>query len=199
MENIIKLEAPKFPSEIKLEAEWLSRRDKLVKNAIAITGVNNQDDYDDAEVALSRVAKLAKEVDKKRLTFTKPFRDFTKQINDMTSAAVTDLITEKARIKLLLTDYVIKKDEEAQALLEDQAMSEDSCFDAPAIIPDAPVSRTMTNVRKTWAFKVEDLSKVPLEFLIVNDSKVREYIKNNKEMADIEGISIFKETTVVNR
>lgn len=58
------------------------------------------------------------------------------------------------------------------------------------------------NVRFNWKFEVVDIKEVPLDFLMVDEAKVREYIKNNKDILEertSNGIRFFKEMSVVTK
>ena len=49
-------------------------------------------------------------------------------------------------------------------------------------------------VRQVWSFRVTDISKVPAEFLLINEKAVREAIRSG--VREISGISIFSESQV---
>lgn len=58
------------------------------------------------------------------------------------------------------------------------------------------------NVRFNWKFEVVDIKEVPLDFLMVDEAKIREYIKNNKDILEertSNGIRFFKEMSVVTK
>lgn len=50
--------------------------------------------------------------------------------------------------------------------------------------------------RNSWEFTVEDLSKVPREYLMVDEKKVKGVVKAMKADTNIPGISVFEKTTV---
>ena len=49
-------------------------------------------------------------------------------------------------------------------------------------------------VRKVWAFRLTDLSKVPLQYLQLNETAVRNAIKSGER--NIAGLEIFQECQV---
>lgn len=55
-------------------------------------------------------------------------------------------------------------------------------------------------VRRPWAFELIDLNKVPKDWLMLDESKVKEFLKNNKdelvENKVINGIKFFKDLTI---
>lgn len=69
------------------------------------------------------------------------------------------------------------------------------------VVDNAPVIE-IKKIRRTWKFEIDNLSEVPREFLMVDESKVKEWMKSNEDTlvdGDIRtGIKFFKEisTTV---
>lgn len=205
MNDLVRLERPDFPTEVKLENEWIERRDKILVKAKDIQEVETQDQYEDAEVALSRITKISNDAEKKRKEFSKPFSDFAKQIKAMSDDARSLLESEKQRIKDAMKQYIIKKEEEAQKKLEEEAKAATSespfaqHIQPPAETPSAPVGGSMSSARKVWQFEIVDESQIPREYLMVDQVKIRKYIQNNKGMSDIPGIKVFEDTRVQSR
>jgi len=206
MSDLVRLERPDFPSEVKLESEWIERRDKTLKSAEKFTGMaemDSQDEFEEAEVLLSKITKISNVAEKKRKEYTKPFTDFGKQIKSMCDLGRADLEEAKLHLKKLMSGFVIKVEREAQEELERKAsLIANSSFATTAPDVEAPsgeVFRTMTNVRKSLKFEVVDKSKVPREFLTVDETKIRRYIAANKEMSEIAGVRIYEDTDVQSR
>jgi len=55
-------------------------------------------------------------------------------------------------------------------------------------------SNDTSSVRMIWDFEVVDLSKVPVEYLMINEKAVREAIRNGAR--EIEGVKIFQKPVV---
>lgn len=59
---------------------------------------------------------------------------------------------------------------------------------------------TPSKVRRNWKFELSDINKVPKEWLKIDEEKVNEFLKNNKEgLTDggvINGVKFFKELSV---
>lgn len=63
-------------------------------------------------------------------------------------------------------------------------------------------SSMATNVRYNWKFEVIDVKQVPFDFLCVDEAKVKEYIKNNKDILreeTVNGIRFYKDMSVVTK
>jgi hypothetical protein len=59
-----------------------------------------------------------------------------------------------------------------------------------------------SNIRYNWKFEIVDISQVPMEFLTVDEAKVKEWMKNNKDLLKEEtsnGIRFYKEASVVTK
>lgn len=69
------------------------------------------------------------------------------------------------------------------------------------VIPRKNVQRADTgasvHLRKEWTHELEDISKVPLEYLLLNEQKVRQAIKLG--IRNIPGVKIFENETTVLR
>ncbi len=60
----------------------------------------------------------------------------------------------------------------------------------------------VSNVRYNWRFELLNINDVPAEWLTIDEAKVKEWIKNNKEDLKegyFKGINFFKEMTVVTK
>ena len=69
---------------------------------------------------------------------------------------------------------------------------------APVVITEAPKVAGVT-MRQVWRFTIDDESKVPREFLKVDESKVRRYVEAMKADARIAGVRIYTESQVAAR
>lgn len=70
------------------------------------------------------------------------------------------------------------------------------------VISESVVSEPITKIkgiRENWKWDVADITKVPKEWLCVDESKVREFLSNNKETLTeqvLNGIKFYKEKSV---
>lgn len=108
------------------------------------------------------------------------------------------LITEYTRLfELKKQEFLAESPDELQAIKEVQE-------EAKANIESADVPKVevevISKVRRPWTFEVVDINLVPKEFLIVDESKVKEYLKANSDSLEdgkvVNGIKYYKDLKV---
>tara|TARA_R110000868_G_scaffold175859_1_gene413094 strand:- start:367 stop:1377 length:1011 start_codon:yes stop_codon:yes gene_type:complete len=131
-----------------------------------------------------------------------------KKVQLAASANISDaeqaLLKEKeelaiAKQKLAARELEIKKAEELAASerlrKENEELAEIERKKAEAA---AELTKTK-GVRYLWKFELVDIYKVPAEWLTIDETKIKEYIKANKTMEEAvkDGIRFYKESIVV--
>lgn len=81
-----------------------------------------------------------------------------------------------------------------KAMIEAIEAKQNKIIDATAKQPEINQSSANSVVRKVWAFRLTDLSKVPLQYLQLNETAVRNAIKSGER--NIAGLEIFQECQV---
>ena len=81
-----------------------------------------------------------------------------------------------------------------KAMIEAIEAKQNKLIDATAKQPEINQSSANSVVRKVWAFRLTDLSKVPLQYLQLNETAVRNAIKSGER--NIAGLEIFQECQV---
>lgn len=66
---------------------------------------------------------------------------------------------------------------------------------APAVV-EAPVKLAGIATRQDWDFEITDEAAIPREFLIVDEKKVRAYVKAMKSDAKIPGVRVFAKDVI---
>lgn len=84
-----------------------------------------------------------------------------------------------------------------QAMIEAIEEKQNKIIDETAKKQTINQSSANSTVRKVWAFKVVDMSKIPLEYLQLNETAVRNAIKEGKR--EIAGLEIFQQSQVAIR
>jgi len=130
MQNeVLSLRVPAIPEKIEIGIDWIERRNKILIKVAEITVINNQDDYEDAEIFLKKITGASNDAEKLRKKLSQPFADFGKQIKKMGDTAREPLETEKAKLKTImgvfLRDQEQKRNAELRRIAEEQAQAEE--------------------------------------------------------------------------
>ena len=155
-----------------------------------------------ANQKLSAVNNHLKLIEEKRTELKKPYLDAGKKVDavakDLSEPLNNSIQYLKNQIKewnleLLRREQELKQQAPANSLFEDSINHELAMLE----------SQKASNIRHNWKFDVVDISKVPVQFLMVDEAKVREWIKANKESLNdgdiIAGIKFYKEVSVVTK
>lgn len=155
-----------------------------------------------ANQKLSAVNNHLKLIEEKRTELKKPYLDAGKKVDavakDLSEPLNNSIQYLKNQIKewnleLLRREQELKQQAPANSLFEDNINHELAMLE----------SQKASNIRHNWKFDVVDISKVPVQFLMVDEAKVREWIKANKESLNdgdiIAGIKFYKEVSVVTK
>jgi hypothetical protein len=155
-----------------------------------------------ANQKLSAVNNHLKLIEEKRTELKKPYLDAGKKVDavakDLSEPLNNSIQYLKNQIKewnleLLRREQELKQQAPANSLFEDNINHELAMLE----------SQKASNVRHNWKFDVVDISRVPVQFLMIDEAKVREWIKSNKEsLSDgdiIAGIKFYKEVSVVTK
>ena len=85
--------------------------------------------------------------------------------------------------------------EAAQALIEEPVVV--PVAPPPAVIVPSRVPRMAgVSPRETWKFRIIDESKIPREFLMVNESAIGAMVRSQKGQTRIPGVEVYPETVI---
>jgi hypothetical protein len=199
-----------LPARIDIDNEWLRTKQVLLDESDGLI-IDNQPSYLNAEIQLKRITGHSNALEARRKELDKPFRDAAAAIKKLADDARSGLETRKETLKRKMAEFIVEQNRiraEAEELARQEAAAtaaelDDNPFKevAPAtdaIIPAAP-QRLMTTVYDEYNFVIDCADLVPREFCIPDERKIREYIRANKDMAQIAGVTIVKETKVKSR
>ncbi len=82
------------------------------------------------------------------------------------------------------------RSEEARALLDAPI------FTAPVIAPPAAPKIAGISIRNNWTFLIEDATKIPREFLMVDTVKIRAHVRAWKAEARIPGVRVYDDRII---
>ncbi len=210
------------PIEIKARVYLNQMNDARIENEAdkenAVLMLKEISDYKKAikkqEDELSADAK--KELAEIKAMFTEP-KSFLNDAEEIVRGKINHFLNEqKARmeaealaIKQKAEDEALKQAEELEALksgageydavtrkamIEAIEAKQNKLIDATAKQMEINQSSANSVVRKVWAFRLTDLSKVPLQYIQLNETAVRNAIKAGER--NIAGLEIFQECQV---
>lgn len=210
------------PIEIKARVYLNQMNDAKIENEAdkenAVIMLKEISDYKKAikkqEDELSADAK--KELAEIKAMFSEP-KSFLNDAEEIVRGKINHFLNEqKARmeaealaIKQKAEDEALKQAEELEALksgageydavtrkamIEAIEAKQNKLIDATAKQAEINQSSANSVVRKVWAFRLTDLSKVPLQYIQLNETAVRNAIKSGER--NIAGLEIFQECQV---
>lgn len=210
------------PIEIKARVYLNRMNDARIENEAdkenAVIMLKEISDYKKAikkqEDELSSDAK--KELAEIKAMFNEP-KSFLNDAEEIVRGKINHFLNEqKARmeaealaIKQKAEDEALKQAEELEALksgageydavtrkamIEAIEAKQNKLIDATAKQAEINQSSANSVVRKVWAFRLTDLSKVPLQYIQLNETAVRNAIKAGER--NIAGLEIFQECQV---
>lgn len=210
------------PIEIKARVYLNQMNDARIENEAdkenAVIMLKEISDYKKAikkqEDELSSDAK--KELAEIKAMFNEP-KSFLNDAEEIVRGKINHFLNEqKARmeaealaIKQKAEDEALKQAEELEALksgageydavtrkamIEAIEAKQNKLIDATAKQAEINQSSSNSVVRKVWAFRLTDLSKVPLQYIQLNETAVRNAIKAGER--NIAGLEIFQECQV---
>ena len=174
----------------------------IVAESVALTITTSRDEDESYEV-LRRIAERKKFIEGKRLAITKPLNASLKAANSMFKELALPLVRADEVIRGKITAFHRKREAQAVAkqarLMAKAEEAEASGDDEKAFAIEEKAAAVTANVGKSsmvkrWVFEVEDASKVPLEYMEVNETAIRKAIALG--VRDIPGVQIHQQESV---
>ena len=190
--------------------EIQSQANKIVAAAQALAAADEAG-MGEATALLGWIARAKKQVEEKRKFFVKPLNDQVKKINAMFKeyAAPLEQSDNLLRGKILTyrreQDRIRREEEERLRKLQEkeqkrlEKLAEKNGAPPPPPMPTPIIQEQAKTVhsdfgtvsaKKVWDFDVEDESKVPREFLMVNEKAIRAAVKAG--VRNIPGVKIYQ-------
>lgn len=155
-----------------------------------------------ANQKLSAVNNHLKLIEEKRTELKKPYLDAGKKVDSIAKDLSEPLNNSIQYLKNQIKEWnleLTRREQELKQQAPANSLFEENINHELAMLE----SQKASNIRHNWKFDVVDLSKVPIQFLMIDESKVREWIKANKESLNdgdvIAGIKFYKEVSVVTK
>lgn len=199
-----------------LSVAYGARFEKIILafEAIRKTGVDSEESSKDAVTITGLAKKLFKEMEDERKKISGPINSFVSKLNgafklyqETLKGVETDtkrfiqIYQNRVELERRKAEEAARK--EAEALQEKlNAEAAEAGVEAPEVVPAvvAPkptVTRTEDGTAYevvTWDFTVEDETKIPREYLMVDTARIRQAVKAG--LREIPGIKIFEKKEV---
>lgn len=164
----------------------------------------------DANTVLHWIARAKKALEERRKFFVTPLKDHVKRIDAEFKMITGPLIKADAIIRSKVVDYRIKleeaarkkeeelqrKEEAKRKKQEEKAMAKGEELPPPAPMPTVEIPKTTEGITmvKTWTYGIEDIEKVPREYLVLDSGAVMRAI--GQGIHEIPGLQIYQKETV---
>jgi hypothetical protein len=156
---------------------------------------------------LSRFSKASKTIEDQRVAFTKPLNESLKSINTFFKTFSTPIKEADSELRNKLAKHrremeykrleAQMKVEENNKKLVEEAKAKGLPIIDPSIlpvVPDMPKTVGGVTVKKVWTFNIDDKTKVPQEYLVVDETKIRTAIRQG--VREIAGVTIYQKDEV---
>ena len=162
--------------------------------------VASVEDVEKASYFLKKLKETENMIEAKRLEFTKPLNQSLRAINATFKKVAEPLVSARN----ILTQNVLHwkvaesarlaKEEERRRKIQEAHEAKGHEVKAPVVLdrPDTQIGNTQT--RKTWTFEVEDFTKVPDHFKMINSTPIRDMIRSGAR--EIPGLKIYQKETL---
>ncbi|MDF9799089.1 hypothetical protein OKW21_004352 [Catalinimonas alkaloidigena] len=194
---------------IKFQTETNKKINNLVRVMKMVEVVNDEGDKAIVAAAIREGKQLIKQVGAARKAITTPMQDEIKNWIAREKELITPIEEAIQKADNLIQQFNARIAAEQQAMLdkiarEEQQRSKEEGGNAEQVRQESQFKRqiavaqhSIDGVRKVWTFEVKDLSQVPRHYLMLDEQKVRQAIREGKR--DIAGLSIFQKQQTVYR
>ena len=179
--------------------------------------IKSVEDVTAASAFLAKVKSYANRINEIQAFFVDPYveqrrvaLDNKRKIEAMFAPKITPLNEITTKVKRAISDYTIAEEKKAQAEEARKQAIRDKANEKRAeegkgeiLTPVKTVERTAptvktaegrTTTRKVWKFEVVDSTKVPRQYLDVNESKIRQAVRDG--VREVEGVRIYEDVEV---
>lgn len=191
--------------QLQEQANAENRRATMMSTSAQALFIQTDEEYQEAAAVLTQIQTRIKEIEAERVKITKPLNQSLRAINALFKGPKGEYEKAKALFKARMQDFLKRKEEQRQQALEAAQQASDqgdqNAFYMQAQAAHDAATPFVGNVhtRDSWKFEVQDITKVPLDFLMVDERKLRAFVNANKDSVAIPGVRVYKDTQVVAR
>lgn len=172
--------------------------------------VTNEEEASSATTFLSGIKARLKRIEELRVFFVKPLNDQVKAINAKFAEQSDPLENAERVVKRAIGDYTMEQHRRARAeeerlakLREKQNERRDEKGLDPILTPLPTVARPEATIKTdggkatttlVWKFEVQVPSQVPVEYMTVDESKIRKAVQAG--IREIAGVRIYEDVQV---
>ena len=146
--------------------------------------IKTREDYDHAAVVLSAVHGAEKTIENRYEAIYRPIKTGLDQLAKEFKPLKDKVKLAKSNITAAMAQFVraeqAKQQAQIQKVLIDKRMKEETKQEKLAVIESAPA---FSNTRKQLVLVVTDVTKIPREFFDLNESKLKNYLKDGATVA----------------
>jgi hypothetical protein len=159
--------------------------------------VSSEEDQYNASKFLQEVRVALKNIEAKRVSFTKPINESLRNINATFKEIALPLEKAEATVskKILLWRQAeqerIAKEEERRRKIQQAHEKKGHNVSSPVVMERPKNTVGYTQSRKIWKYKITDFSKVPDEYKTLNQVAVNEAIREG--VREISGLELYQE------
>jgi hypothetical protein len=166
--------------------------------------IETPEDYEVASDCLKDVKKVAKQIKAEKELATKPMNTALRQVRSWFAPAEKALADTEKLLKTKIADWTLLQEQRNREAMQkaaaaSQAGNFDEAHEAAKQITDRPKAKGITVSQPGWDYILEDLSKVPREFLALDHSAVKIHLKNAgaEKPTPIPGVKFVPSTPTV--
>lgn len=177
--------------------------------------IESAKDEEKAAVLVKEISEMTKNVETTRKSITDPIYKSYKNANEFFNRFLVPLKQANSIVRGKMSEHRTRQEEERRKKQEEldkifakeqeklKKKSEKLGIEAPVIqAPSVQENRPTVGAvkyKKQWNFEIEDISKIPMEYLIVDLVKVRRYMydqTNSGNDPKIDGVKFYQEDKV---
>lgn len=172
-------------------------------DTVQFVTINNDDELNEANNILRKIATLRKAAKAHFDSLKKPFNEAMANLREKEKEFLKPMEEGESTIKKLIGTYNVKRDaqlKEEQAKLEELAkqVSDTGLTVLPSVKLEKPKLQG-TSIRNRYDFDIVDVNLIPREYLLVDMAAIGKVVRALKEKTNIPGIKVKIVQDIVTR